>query len=87
VVCPELASKAQLTAQDLAALLRKPERTARYRIQRWREQAATGLYPRVERRSRECGGFEYVVDAGSYEAWKRGELSARAHDQTAADAA
>ena len=72
MVCPELASKAQLTAQDLAALLRKPERTVRHRIQRWREQAATGLYPLVQRRSRECGGFEWVVDAESFERWVRG---------------
>jgi hypothetical protein len=73
VVCPELASKAQLTAQDLSALLRIPERTARHRIQRWREHAATGLYPLVERRSRECGGYEWVVSRESYERWLRGE--------------
>lgn len=73
VVCPELASKAQLTAQDLAALLRIPERTAQHRMKRWREHAALGLYPRIERRARDCGGFEYVVDAESFERWMRGE--------------
>lgn len=64
---------AWLTAQDLADALRKPLRTIQWRIQRWKAQAATGLYPRVEQRSRACGGVECVVERESYERWLRGE--------------
>lgn len=65
-----------LTAQDLAALLRIPLRTAQHRIQRWRERSHEGQYPRVTLRPRPVGGVECVVDRESFERYLRGERTA-----------
>lgn len=61
-----------LTAQDLVADLRIPLRTAQRRLRRWLDEAASGLYPRVEMRSRRVGGVQLMVEAESYERWARG---------------
>ena len=68
----EVSEPRWLTAQDLVADLRVPLRTAQRRLRRWLDEAASGLYPHVERRSRSVGGVVLMVNAESYERWVRG---------------
>lgn len=71
-VRPEVSEPRWLTAQDLVADLRIPLRTVQRRLRRWLDEAASGLYPRVELRSRSVGGVVLMVEAASYERWVRG---------------
>lgn len=64
VVRPEI-SERWLSVAQIAALLRIPERTARWRVQRWYERRDDLSLPRVERVSRDVGGVQYLVDRES----------------------
>jgi len=70
-VRPEV-SERWLTAQDLAENRMRPLRTIQRQMRRWLNEAASGLYPRVEMRSRRVGGVQLMVEAESYERWARG---------------
>lgn len=70
-VRPEV-SERWLTAQDLAENRMRPLRTIQRQMRHWLNEAASGLYPRVEMRSRRVGGVQLMVEAESYERWARG---------------
>ena len=70
-VCPESGER-WLTARDLAENRMRPLRTIQRQMRHWLDEAASGLYPRVERRSRSVGGVQLMVEAESYERWVRG---------------
>lgn len=68
---PEV-SERWLTAQDLAENRMRPLRAIQRQMRHWLDEAASGLYPRVEMRSRRVGGVQLMVEAESYERWVRG---------------